>query len=295
MDNRISELFGDKQLIQKIQIREPTKVESWFMTHPLTSERLTNLNHTISLVQQSQPAALNRPIQRNQYIRRLEGLAVGEWNGQELIKGDYYYNKEFMVKIKLPEGWQGQITNKQYTAVFGQPKKDFYVYFNVEPLRVPLSSDDYFRVFEDKLKRSGLQKEGSTSRALKHSGLMGTYKGSSSQLGAIKAVAFAFTKEANGYSLVGICKSADFSAFRPLAESMTNNLAFISSAEALKLQPGRLKIHEVKSGETWDGITAKYFGSSQGKNKLAEYNGLEVTQNPSPGMLVKIPPSLHFQ
>jgi len=287
--------FEVMQQIQKIQLREPTTVESWFMTHPPTSERLANLNEEIKLIQQNQPEALKRPIQRNQYIRRLEGLAVGEWNGQELIRGDYYYNKEFLVKIKLPEGWQGQITNKQYTAVFGQPKKDFYVYFDIEPLRFPVTSEEYFREFESKLKKRGLQKEGITSPRLKHNALMGTYRGSSSQLGAVKAIAITFTQEANGYSLVGICKSADFSTFRPLVESMSESLTFISSQEALQLQPGRLKIHEVKTGETWDSIAEKYFGNPQEKNKLAEYNGLEVKENPSAGVLLKIPPTLHFQ
>ncbi|MCX8012654.1 MAG: hypothetical protein N3A64_05840, partial [Desulfobacterota bacterium] len=111
----------------------------------------------------------------------------------------------------------------------------------------------------------------------------------------VKAVAVAFTKEVNGYSLVGVCKSADFSAFRPMVESMCQSLAFISSQEALKLQPGRIKIHEVKLGETWESITKKYFDNTQGKTKLAEYNGFEVTQNLSAGILIKIPPTLHFQ
>lgn len=152
------------------------------MTHPPTSERLVNLNHEIGEIQQSQPVALDRSIKRNQYIRLLEGLAVGEWNGQELIKGDYYYNKEFLLKIKLPEGWQGQINSKKYIAVFGQSKKDLYVIFDIEPLRVQKTSEEYFPDFEDKLGTKGLKKVGKTDWGFKRGAGMGTYKGSSSNL-----------------------------------------------------------------------------------------------------------------
>ena len=54
--------------IQRIQVREPTTTETWFMTHPPTSERLVNLNHEIGEIQQTQPTALNCSIKRNQYI-----------------------------------------------------------------------------------------------------------------------------------------------------------------------------------------------------------------------------------
>jgi len=238
---------------------------------------------------------VNGPIKRNQYIRTLDGLAVGEWNGQELIRGDYYYNKEFLLKIKLPPGWQGQINHKQYTAIFGQPKKDLYVMFNVEPLRIQKTSEEYFRDFENKLGKSGLKKEGQTQQGFTQGALKGTYKGSSGSLGAIQAVGFVFVNDVNGYSLLGISKTADFQTFRPLVESMVQSLSFISQKEAAELQPARLKVHEVKGEETWDSIMQKYFSSSQGKEKLAEYNGLEINQNPPAGILLKIPPTLHFQ
>ena len=283
------------QQIQRIQQREPTTTESWFMTHPPTSERLVNLNYELGDIQHTQPTVLSRLIKRNQYVRLLDGLAVGEWNGQELIKGDYYYNKEFLLKIKMPEGWQGQITNKKYTAVFGQPKKNFYVFFNIEPLRTKKTSEEYFQGFENALAESGLKKDSKTYWGLKHGAGMSTFKGTDGSLGAIQAEAIAFVNNVDGYSLLGISKEADFGSFRSLVESMIQTLTFISQGEASGVQPGRLRVHEVKGVETWDSIMQKYFSTSQGKEKLAEYNGLVVNKNPAPGILLKIPPTLHFQ
>ncbi|MFH0811360.1 MAG: M48 family metalloprotease [Pseudomonadota bacterium] len=311
-DEREADYFGTKYLIrsgynpnasfavmkhiQTLEIREPALLETWFMTHPSTSERLVNLNQAIEEVRLSQPQTLNLPVKRNQYIALLDGLAVGEWNGNELISGERYYNKEFLLSLTIPEGWQAHINSKKYTAVFAQPKKEFYVFFDIEPLRIQKTTEEYFRDFEKRLHQLGLSKvKGLTShRGLRHGALTGIYTGYDRNRGSITAEGIAFVGGTNGYTLVGSSRDADFKEFQPLVESMLASFQFISQPEASELKPSRLRIHEVKPGETWATITQTYFHSSEGKAKLAEYNGFEVSQGLTAGILLKIPPSLRL-
>ena len=285
------------QQIQKLHEREPSTFEVWFMTHPPTSERIENLSQDIAAIQKEQPAVLERPVKRNEWIKLLDGLAVGEWNGSELIKGEHYYNKEYLLSVKIPEGWLSQINSKQYTSVFFHPKKKFFSYFKIEPLQSRKTTEEYFQDFEDYLNRAGLKKSKDIEpgRQLPHGALAGIYTGRERRLGSIMAVAIAFTKEANGYSLICLCKKDDFTEFQPLAESMGMSLKFISQEEADKLEPARMRVHEVEAGETWEDITEKYFGSSTGMNKLADYNGLETSQDLIVGDLLKIPPALNIR
>ena len=282
--------------IQNLQVKEPTALETWFMTHPPVKERLLNLNREIDEISSKEPEVLRCPIKRNQYVALLDGLAVGEWNGNEIVSGSRYYNKEFLLSLKIPEGWQAQINNKYYTAIFVHPKKEFYAFFNIEPLRINKTTAEYFKQFEKELSKRGLSKVRGLviHRVLRHGALIGIYKGHERRRGLIMAEGIAFVKGANGYSIVGSCKKDDFEKFQPLVESMIDTLQFISQREASGLKPGRLRIHKVKKGETWSSITQKYFKTLTGKEKLAEYNGLEASQEPTPGILLKIPPSLRF-
>lgn len=283
--------------IQKLHERAPSTFAVWFMTHPATSERIANLTRDINAIQKEQPEILERPIKRNEWITLLDGLAIGEWNGSELIKGDHYYNKEYLLSLKIPAGWLSQLNSKQYTSVFFHPQKKFFTYFNIEPLQPRKRTEDYYRDFENYLNRAGLKKNKDVEpdRQLPHGALAGVFTGSESSLGPIMAEAIAFTKDANGYSLTCICKKDDFTEFQPLAESIGMSLKFISQEEAAKLEPERMRIHKVKTGETWKGITSKYFGSSMGMNKLADYNGLKISQDLSAGDFLKIPPTLHIR
>ncbi len=283
--------------IRKLHDKEPSSMETWFMSHPPTSERITNLTHEIDEIRKSQPEVLERSIKRNEFIALLDGLATGKWNGSELIKGNHYYNKEYLLSIAIPEGWLSQINSKQYASVFMHPKKSYIVYLNIEPLQNRMDSAKYFRNFEDRLKRLGLKKikDIETGKRLPHGALASVFNGHERKMGDITVEAIAFTKDTNGFSMMCVCKNTDFNDFQSLAETMARSFKFISREEASKIEPARMKIHEIKKGDTWESIAEKYFGTSSGMAKLADYNGYEGSSHLAAGDLLKIPPTLHIR
>ncbi len=283
--------------MQRLETRAPTTMEAWFQTHPPTSERLENIHKEIEALPAGQQSALERPVKRNQFIAMLDGLAVGEWNGNELVRGNRYYNKAFLIRMEIPQSWHVQIHSKPNTALFIQPKKGFYAFFDIEALRSRRTSAQYFREFESKINQLGARKiEGlSKKRTLKHGALSGVYGAYDQSSGPVLLEGIAFTKGAYGYSLLGISKQEDFKLLQPAIESIMNGLRFISQKKASQLDTPRLQIHKVVRGETWSSITRKYFGTSREWKKLATYNGFETEKGLSPGTLLKIPPSLRFK
>jgi len=281
--------------IQKLYEKEPSELEVWFMTHPATSERIENLTQEIEWFRQNKPEVLDRPKQRNEFIALLENMAVGQWNGSELIKKDHYYNKEYLLTIDIPPEWIAEINNKKFTAVFAQQKAGYLVYFNVEQLQKNLTSASYFEKYEKQLIGLGLKKnpELKTSARLPHGALAGIYSGRDSNNGNIVVETIAFVKGTNGFSLLCISKEQDFKNFQPMAESMAEGIIFISQEESANIHPDRLRVHKVEKGETWALITQRYFGSSQDMARLAEYNGFENLEEATVGTLLKIPPSFH--
>jgi predicted Zn-dependent protease len=250
----------------------------------------------LDTVSSQYPDILKKNIQRNEFIRLLNGMAVGEWNGRELVSGDRYFNKEFLLSIPIPEGWEVQINNNDYTAVFFDAKKESFVYFDIQALQRQKATETYFNELSDLYIKQGLKKTTTSSRVKSYSygAITGLYQGQSRSLGDVKAQLLAFTKGSNGFSMFGIGKEESFEKLQPLFESMINGLNFISSQEASKIDPPRMRVHEVSAGETWDKIATRYFKSSNEKTKLAKYNGLEIDIDPTPGTLLKIPPSLKF-
>ncbi len=283
--------------IKRLQITKPTALEGWFMTHPSPDERLVNIRKELQEIASVHPDFLKRDIRRNEYISQLDGLAVGEWNGNEMVRGNRYFNKEFLLNIEIPAGWFARLNSKTFTAVFIHPKKGFYAFFNIEPLMTRKGTAAYFNEFDKHMKRLGLTRIPGlvNGRSLGHGAMGAIYKGNDSRRGSILVEGIAFVRGTNGFSLIGSSKEGDFKQFRPVLEGMVRSIRFMSEKDAAKIEPPRLRIYKVAKGDTWGGILQKYFGSSAGVEKLAEYNGLDSSREPAPGMLLKIPPALRFR
>jgi predicted Zn-dependent protease len=279
--------------IQRVSNSEPGSLETWFMTHPPTSERVTNLTRELNVLSSKNPEILRRHILRNEYIRLLDGMAVGEYNGKELVTGDRYYNKEFLLSIPLPQGWDAHINNKDYTAIFADTKNKTYTLFNIEPLKNKISASEYYNIIADALVKKGFKKDiaSSSSKKINHGAILAGFIGKSDNSTVYVKLA-AFVNGDLGYNFIEVQEKA---SSEDILISMVNGLQFLSQAEALKIQPARMKIHTVKNGETWASITAKYYNRNDDKSKLAEYNGFTVNEIPLPGVLIKIPPTLRFK
>lgn len=281
--------------IQRISDREPGSLETWFLTHPPTGERIKALTNEMNLLAANNPEIVKRKIIRNDYIRLLDGMAVGEYNGKELIKGDRYYNKEYLISIPIPSGWQGHINTNAYIAVFEDTKNKGYTLFNIEPLKKIISTTDYMATIVSNLESKGLKKVSTGTQKLSHGAMSARFTGVANNKQISVNVA-AFVKSDRGYYLFDVTEINSSSTPSDASlYAMVNGLTFLTQEEALKLEPARMKIHQVKAGETWEGIIAKYYGSKEDKVKLAEYNGLTPTANPEPGILLKIPPTLRFK
>ncbi len=281
--------------IQRISDREPGSLETWFMTHPQTSERIQLLTNELNALSVNNPEIVNRKIKRNEYLGLLDGMAVGEYNGKELIRGDRYYNKEYLISIPIPSGWQGYINTKGYIAVFQDTNNKTYTLFNIEELRKVIPTAEYMSAIVKILESKGLKKESTGSMQMSHGAMTARFTGISNNKQIIVNLA-AFVKGDRGYNFLEVSeKEAAVTQPAGMLNSVVNGITFLTQQEALKLEPARMKVHEVKAGETWEVIINRYYGNKEDKAKLAEYNGLTATENPEPGILLKIPPTLRFK
>jgi predicted Zn-dependent protease len=281
--------------IQRINDKEPDSLETWFMTHPPTSERLATLTQELKVLSSEDPEILKRHMKRNELISLLDGVVVGEYNGKEFVKGDRYYNKEFPLSISIPSGWEAHVSSKDYTAIFADAKNGSYTIFNIEPLKTKMSTSEYFNKLADTLANKGLKRVFSSgnSQKIKHGALITGFTGSSGNDPVYVNLA-AFVKGENGYAFLEVRAQSSPDSNELTLRNMINGMVFLPREDALKIEPARMRIHSIKKGETWNSIMLMYYGRSDDKSKLAEYNGFTVNEMPLPGVLLKIPPALGF-
>lgn len=280
--------------IKRLEVREPSAFEVWFMTHPPADERLRLAEEELKEIRNSCPECFKRPIRRNEYIALLNGLAIGERTNNELILGDKYYNKEYCFSVKIPMGWHVRLRSKYATAIFMNSKKQFSAFLHVEPLMKKISTATYHKRKKKGMLRHGLVKLEDTKETLPYGAMASVFTGFDRTRGDIKAELISFVRRENGYYILASSKKRDFIQLQADLMEIMKGWDFLDPEYVMNLQPLRLRIHRVKKGETWKSITIKYYGSDIGSVKLAEYNGFDKGKEPPPGILIKIPPTLRL-
>jgi predicted Zn-dependent protease len=278
--------------IQRLQTQEPSTLDVWFMTHPPTKERIENLTEEINLLSSDEPQVLDRPHQRNKFITLLDGMAVGQWNGKELVKGNRYYNKEFLFSMPIPPEWEVQINNKNATAIFFNTRQEAFSIIDIQPLQKKMSTASYFKERAAQLKRQGFVAAPPPEDIPKypHGAMVGIFQSKRNN-----AKLIAFVHGDSGFSILGIGPTDKSDVLFPQFDNMIQDFKFLTEEKASKLAPPRLRIHKVASDDTWQKLAVKYFNDTGSKEKLAEYNGFSSDTTPTPGILLKIPPSLRFR
>ncbi len=95
------ELF-DKQLAEK-EGRAPRAYHGLFASHPSADQRLQQV---VSGADKNRTAGTTPRTGRDDYLKRLQGLAFGDSTAQGIRRGNAFYHRGLGFAVRFPEGWQ---------------------------------------------------------------------------------------------------------------------------------------------------------------------------------------------
>jgi len=104
------ELF-EKELAVK-EHRKPRVYHGVFATHPSTDQRLQEIVAAAGKVR----TVTNGRVERDSYLRRLDGLPYGDSEAQGIRRGHAFYHHGLGFAVRFPEGWQLDNTPERLLA-----------------------------------------------------------------------------------------------------------------------------------------------------------------------------------
>jgi predicted Zn-dependent protease len=281
------------KILQWLEGKEPGKLERWFRSHPPPSQRIEDIQAALTKLDAADPEAAKRPLKRDPYLDRIDGLLVGQYNGAEMVLRDGYYNKELAVALPVPAGWEVSL-DPNNSLVSMKHGEDEVALLEATPMRTSIEAADVEKQFEATLKRRGWKRTGGRADHTKQQVLMhmATYEGATSKNEPIGVVVGFSAHGKHAWVFTAAAKKELFEEKRPVYESWALDLRFLDEKEAASLQPPRLRVLPAKKGDTWAGLAAEHLGDSGAAEQLAFYNGLDPNAPVGPGLRVKIPPTL---
>jgi predicted Zn-dependent protease len=258
-------------------------VPNWLSTHPLPADRVTKVSGEVAAAEAARPAD-QWIVNRDEYLKRLNGLVYGENPREGIIRGREFIHPGMRFRLAFPQGWK--IANGKREVTARPPEiRDALMTLELVPDAQGASLD---AIADASMSKAGFTRLGGENTRL--NGLpafVGVYDGRTKDGQAVRVRAAHIRLERQVLLLAGIASEARYpQAERAFAETI-QSFAPLDAAEAARIKPNRLGFTTVRSGETWQGLADRN-GGLVSASDLAVLNGFAAGSAPPAGQRIKI-------
>lgn len=256
------------------------ELPTFLSTHPNPGDRQQAVTNYAAEVQK-QLNLTNPQVNRNTYLRRIDGLIYGEDPKQGYKEGNMFYHPVLRFQYPIPANWN--YANSPQQVQIASPDGKALMILMLAP------GNSLQEAANNAVQQFKLQVE--TSRQTTVNGLpaIAVWGRQQQQNGAIlRTLSYFIQHGGNIYHLVGVSMAADFPAYENVFLNVQNGFAPLTDQAKINKQPERIRIKNVPSSTTLQQALRNNNVPSQRMEEHAIMNGMRLTDNVSSGTLIKV-------
>lgn len=254
---------------------------SWFSTHPMSSERVDNVREATRQLHEKQNInAATLKVNRESYLRLIDGLVFGEDPRQGYFADGVFYHPDLKFQFPVPADWKGVNTPSQ--VQIGSPDDQAAILFS---LASQSTTEAAAQTFIQNAKATVV-----SQRNDRVNGAPATVVESqiASQSGTLGVLSYFIAYSGNVYTFHGFSASTAFSGYRGVFQTTMEGFRALNDPVRINVQPDRIRIRNVpRDGTVREALTA--LGVADDRLELHSLiNGMELTDAVSRNSLIKV-------
>jgi len=257
-------------------------VPNWLSTHPAPEDRLRQVESVIA--QARAETTVSRVVDRNDYLRRIDGLIYGDNPAQGILRDDVFLHSVLRFALDFPKGWQ--VVNSASQVVGRAPDADVFVLLQLVERPAGRNIEQVALSF---MEQSGFTaSDGNRTSINGLEAFLGTYDGTIEELGRVRVRAAHLVHGKDVYMVAGLAPEQLFNrAERDLTASVRSFRA-LTAAQAEAIRPDRIELYTARAGDTWEALAERYSRGAITPATLAVMNGASGGEQPRAGQRLKI-------
>ncbi|GAB3839988.1 M48 family metalloprotease [Hymenobacter jeollabukensis] len=260
-------------------------VPSFLSTHPNSADRYQNVKKLA--VQAEQQAGKQLAVNRDQYLRLLEGLAYGDNPREGFVENSVFYHPDLKFQFPIPSGWQSQNSPSQFQMA--EPNGKAIIVLLPAGNK---SLDETAQALAQQLNLQNAQASKTTINSFPAVAIQGDQVGQDQQTGqqgiTARTLSYLIQDGQTIYALVGLTSPAAFNTYAPQFQRTAQGFQRLTAADKLNRQPERVRIKTAKGGQTLATALAANGVPSKRYEEMAILNGMKTTDKLTAGQLFKV-------
>ncbi|MEP6778369.1 MAG: peptidase M48, partial [Gemmatimonadaceae bacterium] len=252
-----------------------SRVPEWQSTHPDPGNRV---QADEARLQKMQPAQLtNLKINRDVYLRRLNGMVFGENPRLGYFASNRFLHPDLRFQIDFPAGWSK--ANMPDAVVAQSPDKA--AQFQLLPAKGTPAS-----VIQEFVKQQGITVRQSGNISINGLPAATADFDATTEQGSLYGIATSVQQNGQTYLLLGLMSSQAANAYAAPILATMRSFRQLTDAAALNVQPARIEIVKLPT-EMSGNVFVKRYPSTVPDEKIYIINGIDAGTNVKAGTLLK--------
>lgn len=257
------------------------ELPDFLSTHPNPGDR----NVTVAKLAtdwKKQLNLTNPQVNRNEYLKKIEGLIYGEDPKQGFLENSVFYHPELKFQFPVPQGWNYQNTPQSVQMAPKDGKA--MMMLTLAPGKTPNEAAQAF------VQQYQLQVK--ESRELSVHGLPALAiiaDQQDQQSGAVvRTMSYFIQHGGNIYLILGASGLNDFNNYSAAFNSTMQNFRTLTDASKINKKPERIRIKTVSANTTLEQALRSFNMPAAKMQELSILNGMNLNEQVTKGMLIKV-------
>ncbi|MCC3155435.1 M48 family metalloprotease [Hymenobacter sp. BT770] len=257
-------------------------IPTFLSSHPNSADRYTRVKSLAAQAKQSAGRS-TFAVNRDQYLRSIEGLNYGEDPRQGFVESGVFYHPDLKFRFPIPSGWKSQNSPEQFQMA--EPNgKALLVFLGAGNTSLDAAGQAL-------AKQIGLQSANAQKTTINGFPALvfeGDQAATDQQSTPAHVLAQLIQDGQSVYAFVGLAAPASFSTYAPQFQQVAQGYARLTDASKLNRQPEHIRIKTATTATTLASALAANGIPSKRYEELAILNGMKTTDRLSKGMLYKV-------
>ncbi len=268
--------------LQRLRPETSTEIPSFLSTHPDPGER--NVTVAKLATEWKQQLNLTSPqVNRNSYLKRIEGLVYGEDPKGGFLENSVFYHPELKFQFPVPQGWSYQ--NSPQQVQMAAPEGRALMIFTLA------QGTNLHEAANASLQRYGLQPLDSRQATVNGFPALVVIADQQAQQGqqapGVRTQNYFIQYGGNIYHMLGVSAVADFQNFQQTFTQSMQNFRQLTDAAKINKKATRIRVRTVNNATTLQNALNNFGTPSNRLEELAVLNGMRLADNVPAGTMIK--------
>ncbi|MEJ6979265.1 M48 family metalloprotease [Pedobacter sp. P351] len=255
------------------------ELPDFLSSHPNPGSRNITVNKLAT--EWNQKLSLTNPqVNRNTYLKRIDGLIYGEDPKQGFVENNAFYHPVLKFQFQIPTGWKHQ--NSPQTFQMAPSNGKAMMMLTMAPGK---SLQEAASAVVQQNSLTVVDSRETTVNGLRAIAMVADQK---QEQGTLRTLSYLIQHGENIYLMLGVTSAADFNNYGQYFTNSMQSFKPLTDAAKLNKKPDRIHIKTVKQASTLDQALRSFNMPSAKLEELAILNGMKLTDRLTAGTLIKV-------